>query len=610
MARERIGLLGPALSIDEARRRAANMLASVAADGGDGATTSASTAGTRAPVKQVEPARSQIETLRSLAERFIRVHVDVRLKPGTAERYRQNLRDVILPYKDTEGKPTEDKPTEDKPTLGERDFRSIKRSEINALHASLSETKAAANSVLGTISSLFTWIYKDLEIEDLRNPAFGIDRFPLKKRERFLTPEERQRVQAVIDAGLKISAGRKGHLHIATVWAFDLLALTGRRRNEIVLLKWEMVNWQHAFLDLPDTKGGQLKIQVSKHVLGLLKYIHDQTGNPRTGYVLRRRKGTRIKSINRSWEKVRAAAGIPDVRLHDLRRSFASDALMCGVPLAVVGAMLGHKHDRTTQRYRRAVDAIRWVLHNGAKWREMPKNLGKPTTCWRWYERWCANGTWARITAALELPEIEVGREPRHVSRGAAQADDRCRGDRGHPARRAPLGPSRRAPPVRLTGGPAPAAPGRPRRSQDAVGLACSVPRAARGGRDPSSVRPRSVARSSRTAAAGPGLESRRAYLRRCGWPAFTVGRWWACCPRWLNLAGFGSGNLAGLVSGLRPLAESAAGPNPIVLDQHREHPDHGPLVVLDQVLQLGVDLTREPEVSSLKRPSLAAASR
>ncbi|MBL9100919.1 MAG: tyrosine-type recombinase/integrase [Myxococcales bacterium] len=494
--RERIGLLGPTLTLDEARRRAAIMLANVAAGEGDGATTSATTAGTRAPVKQVEPARSQIETLRSLAERFIRVHVDARLKSGTAERYRQNIRDVILPYKEiedkpkkndeTEGKPTEGKPTADKPTFGERDFRSIKRSEINALHASLSKTPAAANSVLGTISSLFTWIYEDRELPDLRNPAFGIERFPLKKRERFLTPEERQRVQAVIDAGLKIPAGRKGHLHIAMVWAFDLLGLTGRRRNEIVLLKWEMVNWQHAFLDLPDTKGGQLKIQVSKHVLGLLKYIHDQTGNPRTGYVLRGPKGTRIKSINRSWEKVRAAAGIPDVRLHDLRHSFASDALMCGVPLAVVGAMLGHKHDRTTQRYahlandvvregleaatdriigatravamltpppferltdrqwkriaaiveatrgtcggtrtdlRRAVDAIRWVLHNGAKWRAMPKNLGRPTTCWRWYERWCGDGTWARITAALELPEIEVGREPRGASRAKPTID-------------------------------------------------------------------------------------------------------------------------------------------------------------------------------------------
>jgi transposase len=196
-------------------------------------------------------------------------------------------------------------------------------------------------------------------------------------------------------------------------------------------------------------------------VLGLLKYIHEQTGNPRTGYVLRGPKRTRIKSINRSWENVRTAAGIPDVRLHDLRHSFTSDALMCGVPLAVVGEMLGHKDARTTQRYahlanqvvrqgleaatnrivdstrpppmltpppferlsdgewkriaamveatrgtcggprtdlRRTVDAVRWVLHNGAKWRELPADLGTATTCWRWYERWCGDCTWAQIT--------------------------------------------------------------------------------------------------------------------------------------------------------------------------------------------------------------------
>ena len=346
----------------------------------------------------------------------------------------------------------------------------------------MKDTPGAANNALATTSSFYSWIIKDLELRDMLNPAFGIEHFPVKKRERFLSPEERQRLQAVVDAGLKISAGRKNHLHISTVWAFDLLGLTGRRRNETVTLKWEMVNWQHSFLDLPDTKGGQLKVPVSAHVLGLLKHIHDQTGNPRTGYVLRGPKGTRIKSINRSWENVRAAAGLADVRLHDLRHSFASDALMCGVPLAVVGAMLGHKHDRTTQRYahlandvvgsgleaatdrivgatravvmlepppferltdrewkrigpmveatrgtcggprtdlRRAVDAIRWVRHNGAKWREMPKDLGSPTTCWRWYERWCGDGTWAKVAATLELPAIEGGREPRHPSRSA-----------------------------------------------------------------------------------------------------------------------------------------------------------------------------------------------
>jgi integrase len=396
-------------------------------------------------------------TLRELAERYLRVHVDARLKPATAERYRQQIRDVILPFR----------AREDDPPLGDRDFRSVRRSEINEMVARMKDRPGAANNVLATTSSLYSWILRDLELRDMHNPAFGIDHFPVKKRERFLSPEERQRVQAVIEAGLAIPPGRKGHLHIATVWAFDLLALTGRRRDEIVTLKWEMVNWQHSFLDLPDTKGGQLKVPISRRVLELLKHIHDRSGNPRAGYVLRGPRGTRIKSINRSWERVRAAAGLPDVRLHDLRHSFASDALMGGVPLAVVGAMLGHKHDRTTQRYahlasevirdgleaatarivaatraaararpfvrltdrewaqiaatveatrgpcggkrtdlRRAVDAVRWVLHSGAKWRDLPKDLGSPTTCWRWYQRWSGDGTWARLTAALGPPAV------------------------------------------------------------------------------------------------------------------------------------------------------------------------------------------------------------
>ena len=60
------------------------------------------------------------------------------------------------------------------------------------------------------------------------------------------------------------------------------------------------------------------------------------------------------------------------------------------------------------------VDAIRWVLQMGAKWRELPAEYGAPTTSWRWYERWCGDGTWQQIAAALELPPTELGREPGH----------------------------------------------------------------------------------------------------------------------------------------------------------------------------------------------------
>ena len=138
--RERIGLLGPTLTIDEARRRAAIMLAGESGD----ETSSQPLKRTGARVEQPEQARSQIVTLRSLAERFVRVHVDARLKPGTAGRYRQLLRDVILPYRAREGVPP----------LGDRDFRSIKKSEINELHASMSRTPGAANNMLATGSDL------------------------------------------------------------------------------------------------------------------------------------------------------------------------------------------------------------------------------------------------------------------------------------------------------------------------------------------------------------------------------------------------------------------------------------------------------------------------
>jgi integrase/transposase len=465
--RERIGLLGPTMSLEEARRRAAVMLAGVAAGVSADETSARPAPGKHSAVEQPESARSHIDTVRELAERFVRLQVDARLASGTAERYRRHIKKIIVPQ------------------FGDRDWRSVKRSEINALHVGMKDTPGKANNVLMTMSSLFTWILKDLEVKDGHNPAHGIEHFPTKKHERFLTPEERQRIQVVIDKGLKTPKGRKGALHIGSVWALDLLALTGRRRNEIIFLKWEMIDWQHSIMDLPDTKGGQLKIPVSKHVLGLLKFIHDQTGNPRTGYVLRGPRGTRIKSINRTWDNIRTAAGIPDVRLHDLRHSFASDALMCGLPLAVVGEMLGHKDERTTKRYahlanhvvregldaaadrivaasrpptmltpppferltdrewkriaktveatrrtcggkrtdlRQTVDAVRWVLHSGAKWRELPNDLGPASTCWRWYERWSSDGTWAQITAALDLPEIEAGREPRHLSRGSARS--------------------------------------------------------------------------------------------------------------------------------------------------------------------------------------------
>lgn len=456
--RVKLGMLGPGLSIEEARRQAAVLLASAAVETGETVAVSRPVVATAAPVVQAEPQASKVVTVRQMVEKYLRLHVDVHLKPRTAERYRQQLDDEILP------------------AIGDRDFRSIRRADVLEIHAKMKDRPGAANNVVVIISSLYTRIVEDWELAEMRNPARGVRLFTLKTHERFLTAAERQRVQAVIEAGLRTPAGRKGHVKLASVWALDLLALTGRRRDEILRLKWSMVDWEHSMLNLPDTKTGQLKVPVSAHVLGLLKQIHVQTGAPREGYVLRT-NGTRLRSINRTWENIREAAGIPDVRLHDLRHSFASDALMSGIPLAVVGELLGHKEAKTTQRYahlanhvvrqalevaterivgaikpiaaleaprfvpmtdaqwksiaatvestrgrcggqrtdlRRTVEAVRWVLHTGGKWRDIPVELGAGSTSWRWYERWCGDGTWEKVVAALGLPPTKLDRSPGH----------------------------------------------------------------------------------------------------------------------------------------------------------------------------------------------------
>jgi len=297
----------------------------------------------------------------------------------------------------------------------------------------------------------------------------------MKTRDRFLTPEERRHVEETLLRGLQIPRGRKGHLDRMGVWALQLLSLTGLRRSEILGLTWPMVDWQHGCLNLPDTKTGQRNVSVPSQVIALLKRIHDHTGNRKDGLVVRSRTGRELSGLNVTWKRIREAVGIPDVRLHDLRHSFASDALMGGVPLAIVGEMLGHRQPNTTKRYahlanrvvrealehtagiiiaatntmpalpvapfeplrdvqwaaivtlvdadrprggkpvdlRQVVDGIRWVLHTQGHWSDIPASYAATSTCWRWYSRWCADGTWPKVEAAIAAPPATSARQPK-----------------------------------------------------------------------------------------------------------------------------------------------------------------------------------------------------
>jgi len=129
--------------------------------------------------------------------------------------------------------------------------------------------------------------------------------------------------------------------------AIRLLLLSGCRKTEILSLKWDYVDFERGYLRLPDSKTGQKAVPIGAPALQILHEMPKTSewvfpalnGN---GYLL---------SLPKAWERVREHAGLKNVRLHDLRHSFASFGAAAGDSLLVIGKILGHKDSKTTSRY-------------------------------------------------------------------------------------------------------------------------------------------------------------------------------------------------------------------------------------------------------------------
>jgi site-specific recombinase XerD len=175
------------------------------------------------------------------------------------------------------------------------------------------------------------------------NPALGIKKPPIRKMERFLSEAEIARLAIALDA----EANRTGDPYPAA--AIKLLLLTGGRRGEIIGLQWPHVDFERHCLRLPDSKTGAKVIYLNPPALELLASLPRTSTNPHV--FVGKRKGGPLGGIDKVWFRVRAAAGLQDVRLHDLRHSFASMGVAGGLSLPLIGALLGHKHAATTARY-------------------------------------------------------------------------------------------------------------------------------------------------------------------------------------------------------------------------------------------------------------------
>ena len=301
------------ISADQARTEAARIIADIKAG------REPLPANGAAPVETAP-------TVAEVAERYMREHVEVRCKPTTIRQCRHTLDHHLLP------------------ALGTECLGAIGRERVAALHYSLHETPVMANKVVDMLSRLFYMAEGWGIAPEGGNPCKFVRKYKEPGCERFLSEEEFRRLGRVLG---EVEA--EGKVCASAVAAFRLLMLTGCRRNEILTLRWADVDVEAGEIQIRDGKTGARSVALSPAARRVLSNLPRLPDNP--WVIAGTKPGARYSSLNNVWLRVRSRADLNDVRIHDLRHSFASRALALGESLPMIGKLLGHRKVQTTARY-------------------------------------------------------------------------------------------------------------------------------------------------------------------------------------------------------------------------------------------------------------------
>lgn len=173
------------------------------------------------------------------------------------------------------------------------------------------------------------------------NPVDGIKHFVLNNaRDRYLSAEEAKRLQ------LAVECSENTQLQ----YFIPLLLLTGVRKSELIHARWEDFDLDNRRWRVPKSKSGSARhVPLSREAVEILNKVPRWDDCP---YVLPNPRTKKpFRSFFLAWDNARKKAGLPEVRLHDLRHSAASAMVQAGQSLYIVGKVLGHVRPTTTQRY-------------------------------------------------------------------------------------------------------------------------------------------------------------------------------------------------------------------------------------------------------------------
>lgn len=246
-----------------------------------------------------------------------------------------------------------------KPRLGRMKVTDIGRADIERLMVDVGAGRIrgettprtrggihAASRTVGLLGGIFTFAVEREFVKT--NPTRGVKRYKDNRRDRFLSPAELGTLGDVL-AELEKHGGDPRHINI-----IRLLALTGARKNEIARLKWSEIDRAMGMLRLEDSKTGAKVIRLGSAALKLIEGLRANGSL----YVFPDRRDLKrpIGNLDWAWVGIRKRAGMEDLRIHDLRHSFASAGLAGGEGLHLIGKLLGHSHVSTTSRYAHLAD--------------------------------------------------------------------------------------------------------------------------------------------------------------------------------------------------------------------------------------------------------------